>query len=148
VKALYGGLVRAAAKHVRSAEEAGIHVLAENVSDRVLADPRIRKVKAVGPRAYILRLPRGPAFTEVVPVLTRQGVRFRDVAGNDEIFLTVRAPRAWVFGLGPGRLVLAEPLLTDRGLQRAGIAAPVSALHTVLAGLERSGATLEHLYDP
>jgi hypothetical protein len=148
VKALYGGLVRAAAEHIRGAEDAGVHVLAENVSNQVLADPRIRKVKAAGPRAYILRLPRGPAFTEIVPALTRQGVRFRDIAGHDEIFLTVRAPRAWAFGLGPGRLVLAEPLHTDRSRQRAGIAAPVSALHTVLAGLTRSGATLEHLYDP
>lgn len=148
VKALYAGLLRLATKYLGGAEDSRIHVLAENVSDRVLADARIRKVKAVGPRAYILTLPRQQPFTEIVPALTRQGVRFRDIAGNEEIFLTVRAPRTWTFGLGPGRLVLAEPLLTDGSLQRAGIAAPVAALHTVLSRLERSGATLEHLYDP
>ncbi|HEY7038429.1 MAG TPA: hypothetical protein VID28_06240 [Methylomirabilota bacterium] len=148
VRALYGGLAQVAAKYGRDSGDTGIHVLAENVSDQVLADARIRKVKGVGPRAYILKLPRRQAFTEVVPALARQGVRFRDIAGNEEIFLTVRAPRAWAFGLGPGRLVLTEPILTDRSLQRAGIAAPVAALHTVLFGLERSGATLEHLYDP
>ena len=147
VKALYAGLVGLAAKYLRGAGEPGIHVLAENVPDQVLADARVKTVKAVGPRAYILKLPRHEAFTEIVPTLTRQGVRFRDIAGNEEIFLTVRAPRAWAFGLGPGRLVLAEPLLTDRRVQRVGIAAPVSALHAVLSGLERSGVTLEQLYD-
>ena len=147
VKALYAGLVRVVTRYLGGAEDSGIHVLAENVSDQVLADARIRKVKTVGPRAYLLKLPRHEAFTAIVPALTRQGVRFRDFAGNQEIFLTVRAPRAWAFGLGPGRLVLAEPLLTDRSVQRIGIAAPVSSLHTILSGLERSGATLEQLYD-
>jgi hypothetical protein len=147
VKTLYAGLVRQAMKRVWDVDDAAIHVLAEHVSDQVLADPRIRKVKSAGPRAYILKLPRNEAFTELVPALTRQGVRFRNIAGNEEIFLTVRAPRTWAFGLGPGRLVLADPILTDRSLQRVGIAAPVPALHTVLSGLERSGATLEHLYD-
>lgn len=147
VKALYAGLVHLAVKYVGGAEDSGIHLLAENVSDQALTDTRIRKVKAVGPRAYILRLPRHEVFTAIVPALTRKGVRFRDIAGNEEIFLTVRAPRAWVFGLGPGRLVLAEPLLTDRSIQRVGIAAPVASLHTVLSGLERSGATLEQIYD-
>jgi hypothetical protein len=147
VKSLYAGLVRVVARSVHGAEHAGIDVLAENVSDQVLADARIQKVKAVGPRAYILRLPRHEGFTAIVPGLVRQGVRFRDIAGNQELFLTVRAPRAWAFGLGPGRLVLAEPLLTDRSVQRVGIAAPVTSLHTILTGLERSGATIEQLYD-
>lgn len=147
VKALYAGLARVVAGYLHRADNAGIDVLAENVPDQVLADARIKQVKAVGPRVYILRLPRHEAFTAIVPALARQGVRLRDIAGNEEIFLTVRAPRAWAFGLGPGRLVLAEPLLTDRRVQRVGIAAPVSALHTVLTRLERSGATLEQLYD-
>jgi hypothetical protein len=147
VKALYAGLARVVARSLHGTEEAGVHALAENVSDQVLADARIRKVKTVGPRTCILRLPGHEAFTAIVPALARQGVRFREIAGNEEIFLTVRAPRAWAFGLGPGRLVLAEPLLTDRRVQRVGIAAPVTALHTILTGLERSGATLEQLYD-
>jgi len=147
VKALYAGLARVVAGYLHRADNAGIDVLAENVPDQVLADARIKQVKAVGPRVYILRLPRHEAFTAIVPALARQGVRLRDIAGNEEIFLTVRAPRAWAFGLGPGRLVLAEPLLTDRRVQRVGIAAPVTALHTVLTRLERSGATLEQLYD-
>src|SRR4029453_13741355 len=93
VKALYAGLVRVVTRYLGSAEDSGIHVLAENVSDQVLADARIRKVKAVGPRAYLLRLPRHEAFTAIVPALTRQGVRFRDIAGNQEIFLTAPPPR-------------------------------------------------------
>ena len=145
-KALYGLLVRSAAR-VAGAGDHEIHALAENVPDRVFADARIRKVRGAGPRAYLLGLPRGEAFTEIVPGLVRQGVRFREIAGNDEIFLTVRARREWAFGLGPGRVVVAEPLLTDRGVQRVGIAAPVPALHTVLGNLQHGGAVLEHLYD-
>jgi len=147
VKALYGGLIRLASRGVYDAEDLQVSALAENVPERAFADARIKKVKEAGPRAYVLWLPRYEAFTETVPALTRQGVRFREIAGNDEIFLTVRARRDWAFGLGPGRVVLAEPILTDRGAQRVGIVTPVAALHTVLLGLERSGAALEHLYD-
>jgi hypothetical protein len=147
VKALYAGLARGVARYLLGAEDAGILVLAENVSDPALADARVEKVKVIGSRAYILRLPRHDAFTATVTALVRRGVRFRDIAGNEEIFLTVRAPRAWTFGLGPGRLVMAEPLLTDRSVRRVGIAAPVTALHTILTGLERSGTTIEQIYD-
>ena len=146
VKTLYGGAARVVLTYLSGAGDAGVYVLADNVSDRALVDARIQKVKAVGPHVYVLKLPPEPGFTRIVPGLVRQGVRFRDIAGNREIFLTVRAPRTWGPGLAPGRLVLAEPILTDPGRQRAGIATPVSSLHTVLASLERSGATLEQLY--
>lgn len=147
LKAVYGALIRRATRGVYGAEDLEIHVWAEHVPDRVFADGRVKKVKTVDRGTYVLGLPRYEAFTEIVPALARQGVRFRDIAGNDEIFLTARTRRGLDASLAAGRVVLAEPILTDPGSQRIGVAAPVAALPAILAGLERSGATLEHLYD-
>jgi len=147
VKAVYGGLIRKATRGVYGTEDLEIYLWAENVPARVFTDARIKKVREAAPGSYIVRIPRYEAFSEIVPALVRQGVRLREIAGNDEIFLTARARRDFRYDLEAGRLVLAEPILTEPDAQRIGVAVPVPALHAVLAGLARRGATLEHLYD-
>lgn len=147
VKAVYGSIIRKATQGVYGTEESEIHLWAENVPARVFADSRIKKVREAAPGSYILKIPRYEAFSEIVPALVKQGVRFREIAGNDEIFLTARARRDFRYDLEAGRLVLAEPILTEPDVKRIGVAAPVRSLHVVLAGLARRGVTLEHLYD-
>ncbi len=147
VKAVYGAVIRKATQGVYGAEDLEIHAWLEQAPARALADARVKKVKDLGGGAWIVRLPRYEAFTELVPALVRQGVRFRDIAGNDELFLTVRERRELAYDLGAGRVVLSEPILTEPGVQRLGVVAPVAALHVILPGLLARGATIEHLYD-
>lgn len=73
--------------------------------------------------------------------------QFHDIAGNDDIFLTILAPRPWEYDLSVGRVIFAMPLLTRMDRQRLGIHVPVQALHTVLLDIPARGAVLEHLYD-
>ncbi len=147
VKAVYGALIRKATQGVYGAEDLEIHAWLDQAPPRVFADARVKKVKDLGGGAYIVRLPRYEAFTELVPALARQGVRFREIAGNDEIFLTVLVPRVFAYDLGAGRVVLTEPILTEPGMLRVGVAAPVAALHVILPGLAARGAAVEHIYD-
>ncbi len=147
VKAVYGALIRKAAQGVHAPEDREIHLWAENVPARVFADGRIKKIGEAARGSYILRIPRGEAFGEIVPALARQGARFREIAGNDEILLTVRTRRGGVYDLEAGRVVLTEPVLTGPDAQRSGVAAPVRSLHAILAGLARRGVALERLYD-
>ena len=147
VKAVCGGLIRKATRGVYGAEDLEINLWAENVPARVFADGRIKNIREAAPGSYILRIPRYEAFSEIVPALARQGARFREIAGNDEIFLTARSRRDFRYDLEAGRVVLTEPILSEPDLQRIGVAAPVRALHMVLAGLTQRGVALEHLYD-
>ena len=145
--ATYAGLIRLGADTVRKPEDLVIHAWIEGASDRLFGDDRIRKIKAVGDRSYIVTLPRFEAFTPMVAGLAKQGVRFREFAGNDEILLTAIAPSALNFRLTTGEVLLKEPLLTNPGATRIAVKAPVESLHTVLADLTRQGITIERLYD-
>src|SRR5713101_123103 len=91
--------------------------------------------------------PRYEAFTHVVTALVKQGVRFRDLAGNDEILLTAIAPRDWDYRLATGGLLFSDEILTDPAAQRIAVRVPVSSLHVILADLPTRGVSVEHLYD-
>ena len=124
-----------------------IHAWVEDAPDRIFDDDRVRRVRIVGPGSYLVRLPRYEPFTEVVALLVKQGVRFRDFAGNETIVLTAIAPRAWDYRFPSGEVVLSATILTNPAAKRIAVKAPVASLHVILAGLERSGVILEHLYD-
>ena len=86
-----------------------------------------------------------------MPRLVTDGVRFVEIAGNDEIMLTVLAPRDWKPAPDQGDLLFAMPILTQSDRSRHALRVPVAALHTVVGSLTRPPAsdavTLEHIYD-
>src|SRR5262249_38659066 len=108
---------------------------------------RIRKVKTLGPRSYIVALPRSAAFTPVVTALVKQGVRFHDLAGNNEILLTAIAPRELDMHPTSGGIVLSEEILTHPATKRNDVWATVRTLHVILTDLPPRGASVEHLSD-
>ena len=107
----------------------------------------MRAVKRIGDGPPIVALPRYEAFTEIVPRLTQQGAHFVEIAGNDEILITVLAPRDWVYDQEDGKVLFTMPILTQPDRQRIAVRVPVQALDRVLAALSDSPATLEHIYD-
>ena len=147
VKAACAGIIRWGTGAVYRPEDRVIDAWIDDAPDRIFDDGRIRKIKAVGPRSYIVAIPRYEVFTQVVTELARQGVRFREVAGNDEILLTAIAPSAADSRAGNAEILLREPILTNPGATRIAVKAPVTALHVILADLASRGATVEHLYD-
>ena len=147
MKAVYAGIIRWSTGAVYRPEDLVIHAWIDDAPERIFADGRIKKIKAVAPRSYIVTLPRYEAFTQVVVALAKQGVRFREVAGNDEILLTAIAPGAWDDRLGTAELLFSESLLTNPAARRIAVRAPVASLHLILADLPSRGVTIEHLYD-
>jgi len=145
--ATYAGVIRLGADNVTKPEDLVIHAWIDAASDRIFEDDRLRKIKTVGDRSYIVTLPRFEAYTPTVAGLAKQGVRFREFAGNDEILLTAIAPSALDFRLATGEVLLKEPLLTNPGATRIAVKVAVESLPTVLADLARQGITLERLYD-
>lgn len=145
--ATYAGLIRLGVGTARKPEDLVIYAWIDGASERTFEDDRIRKVKALGDGTSIVALPRSEAFTPLVAALAKQGVRFHELAGNDEILLTAIAPSALELRLATGDVLLKEPLLTNPGATRIAVRAPVESLHTILADLARQGITIERLYD-
>ena len=111
------------------------------------SEPRVHVIADVDTESQIVRVPRYQAFTEIVPVLARQGVRFIQIAGNDDILVTVLAPRNWQFGGESGEELFSMDVLTQPQLKRSALRVPVVSLHTVIPDLDRDRVAIEHLYD-
>jgi len=147
VKALYGWVIGLGTRSVYQPEDLVIHAWLDDAPERIFADTRIRKVKTLGLRSYIVALPRYAALTPVVTALVKQGVRFHDLAGNNEILLTAIAPRELDLHAMSGGIVLSEEVLTNPATKRIGVRVPVRTLHVILTHLPTRGANVEHLYD-
>ena len=71
------------------------------------------------------------------------------MAGNDEIMLTVVAPKIWNYDLpaSEATLLFTENLLTQPQVKRFALECPVRSLHSVLNNLVGRGVKIEHIYD-
>jgi hypothetical protein len=145
-KGLYGWLIGLSSGAAYGAEELRIHAWIENAPDAVFADNVVRKVEQLAPGSYIVTLPRYEAFTTRAKLLAKQGVRFVEIAGNDDILVTVVTQAAIAPANGVSA-VLDEPFLTANPSRRIALSVPVRSLHEVILRLEKSGATIEHIYD-
>ena len=145
-KGIYGWLIGLSSGAAYGTEADRIHAWIDNASDPTFADGVVRKVHQMGPRSYIVTLPRYEAFTVRAKLLVKGQVRFLEIAGNDEILLTILAPAA----LERDSSLMArldEPLLTDGSMRRTALSVPVRSLHEIILKLEQRGATIEHIYD-
>jgi len=148
VKAQYAMLITAGTKLVYGTADTEMLVVANNVTDKALdSEPAIRIVKRFDDSTTLLSLPRYEEFRDAVIRLAKQGVQFREIAGNQEILVTLVVPSQWRYDLGSGSEVLSRSILTAPGQRRIGIAVPVASLHTVLNELDRRHFAIEHVYD-
>lgn len=148
LKSIYGRLIRQGTQAAYAPEKLEIQLWAEGVSGALLQqEPELRVVKALDEQAAIIAVPRYEEFTHIMPRLAQAGVRFVEIAGNDEILVTAIAPADWDYDLPAGELLFAMEILTQPELKRVAVKVPVNALHAILNGLEDSGVKIEHVYD-
>ena len=174
VKAGYGWAIKQGTESVYDPEQEEILARAEGVTPELAErEPRLRIVEtqdgqaqqvsgqrepgrrngegAADARTVLVTLPRYEAFTKLVPRLVDQGVRFAEIAGNDEIMITVLAPRDWRWPANEATLLFTLPIPSQPDRARLAVKVPVRSLHTVIADLARLSATnnvtLEHIYD-
>ena len=144
IKAGYGWAIRQGAATVFTPEDLEIRTRAEGVTPEIAAS--VEGVRIADDGAVIL--PRYEAFTRVMPRLVERGVSFTEIAGNDEIMLTVLAPGDWRPSGGNAEILFRMPILTEPERTRVAIRVPVRSLHTVLGEVAGgNGAALEHIFD-
>jgi hypothetical protein len=146
-KAIYGWLIGMASGAAYGAEDLQIHAWIEDVPPAVFADTRVQSVMRVGDTGYIVKMPRYEAFTTIALALHAQGVRFVNIAGNDEILVTAIGPAGRTPDVSPARLAWRTPFPTDRSRERLALRVPVASLHEVITRLVAAGLAIEHLYD-
>ena len=92
-------------------------------------------------RGVARTLPRYEAFMKEAAALAKQGVEFREIAGNrGDILLSVIVPAS----TRGDHVILRQPILTEPGRERLLISVPVAQLAPTLRRYEGS---LEHVFD-
>ena len=148
VKAGYGWLIKQATGAVYDADEQRIYTWAGGIDDEILAaEPEVQLVEPAAEPDSIVTLPRYEPFTQIVPRLVARGVEWNDLAGNDEIMVTLIGFRDWNYDLSVGRQLFEMPVLIDDQRKRIAVNVPVRELHQLLAEIGSRGAQLEHIYD-
>jgi hypothetical protein len=106
-------------------------------------------VKQLGPQAFLVSIPRYQEFTDRTVELAKRDVHFVQIAGDEEIMLTIVAPKNWNYDLPAkdGSLLFTEDFLTQPNVKRIALECPVSSLHSVLNNFTSRGIKIEHIYD-
>lgn len=147
-KAAYAWVIKKATRSVYAPDELKIQMWATGVTPEVVErEPEVRLLQDLASRGAIVETARYEAFTQIVPRLVAQGVQFVEIAGNDEIMVTLIAPRDWRYDLADGTLLLEMPVLTQPNTKRVAVNVPVTALHRVLSDLGEREIQFEHVYD-
>lgn len=148
VKAIYGDLLYRVTRAMFPPDELAIYAAVQGLTPAVLQqEPKVQIVKQLDDETAIAKIPRFADFTAVVPRLAQQGVRFIEIASNDEILITAFAPSDWHYNLAQGQFLFALPIPTQPTRSRIAVKAPLPELHLVLNELTRRGVQIEHVYD-
>lgn len=148
VKAGYAELIGFAAGSAYDAPQEVVYAAVEATSPSDLAvDPRVKVVRSFGDGTHIVSIPRWGPFTELVPKLAARGVRFLEIAGNDDVALSVIRPSNAPQLRGMGQRVFDSKIVSDGSRVRTVLLVSVSQLSYALNTLASKDAQLEHIYD-
>jgi hypothetical protein len=96
---------------------------------------------AIDSRGQLHELPRYEAFMKSATALAKQGVEFREIAGNrGDILVSVIVPVA----SKADHVIFRQPIITEEGRERLLLSVPVTRLSETL---RRYDASVEHVFD-
>jgi hypothetical protein len=110
------------------------------------ADGRITVVKQLATGARVIETPRYRAFTEVLAGLAARGRNIVEIAGNDDVLVTVLVPPGQA-AASLGKQLFEVPMQARPGWRRVGLDVKVASLADAIRRLGAAGMELEHVYD-
>jgi hypothetical protein len=150
IEAIYAEAMQVASHLTYGVESGDTYAWLDNATDSVFREyPRVKIVEETARQSYLVIIPRYQEFTDLAVKLANRDVHFVQIAGNEEIMLTVVAPKDWTYDLpaNEATLLFTENFLTEPQLRRFALECPVRSLHSVLTRLAARGVKIEHIYD-
>lgn len=150
LEAIYAEILQAASHITYGIESADTYTWIENAPPSLFHEfPHVKVAAEIGRGSYLVIIPRYQEFTDLAISLAKRGVYFVQIAGNDEIMLTVVVPEDWNLDLPPdeGSTLFTENLLTRHEEKRIALECTVLSLHSVLKNFSDRRIKIEHIYD-
>lgn len=147
IKAVYSGIIQAASHLTYGVADANVYAYAENISNDIYKKyENIKQIKSVNAKNAIISLPSEQLFTDAVIKITSSGIKFNDIAGNNEILVTAITLKDWVFDNKNAELLFTMNILTQPTKHRIALRVPTESLLAVLQYLQFNNAVVEHVY--
>jgi hypothetical protein len=150
LEAVYAWVLEKASHLTYGVESDETYTWIENAPATLFQEfPRIKNLKQIDPQSFVVFIPRYQEFTDRAIELAKRNVHFVQIAGDDEIMLTIVAPKNWSYDLpaSDGSVLFTENFLTQPGVKRIALECPVRSLHSVLNSFSTRGIKIEHIYD-
>jgi FAD/FMN-containing dehydrogenase len=151
IKAVYAAMIEVATHAAYGVAEDRMQLVATGWTDALAAAfPKVEVKARLDSVHTLLAAPRYDEFRDLMLALAHQRakVRFTEIAGNDDIFVTGVAPAGWRSPVVAGQVVYSLPLPSDATHERVAMRVKVPELLNVLAALEAErGLAVDHIYD-
>jgi hypothetical protein len=149
VKTVYGWLIKLGTKTAYDTPKLKTVVVVNNlpvgIQNRI---PDMEILKELSDGSAIITLPRYAPFNPDACALAREGVQFKEIAGNaSAILVTVLASQGWSTHSDDYRILFTQPVPSRQGTTRVALATPVPLLHRTLQQLQEQKIVIEHIYD-
>lgn len=95
----------------------------------------------------VIETPRYRALTQVLLTLMERDRRIVEIAGNDEIFVTVLTKDGAARAAGGAHELIAVPIQAKPGFTRRGYSVRLENLPAFVQALRQAGGEFEHAYD-
>jgi hypothetical protein len=145
-KALYAKLIGLGAAATPAPLRLRSVVRGLDASD-LAADKRITLVAALDDGTSVIETPRYRAFTEILQGLAARGRNIVEIAGNDDVLITVLARHDVAVGAIDAPQLFAVPVQSRPGWRRLGLDVKVAELAAMMRRIDGPGVELEHVYD-
>ncbi|ETZ20959.1 hypothetical protein [Pedobacter sp. V48] len=148
VKSSYGWLIGLATKSAYETASLQTAVVMDNLPAGLDTSGFVYNLKELSNGMVLANLPRYAEFNTSVNKLAKEGVCFKEIAGNKgAIMLTVLASKPPLSLNGDFKVLFVQPIVTKTGLNRIAIVTTVTNLVTTLKMLSFDNITIEHVYD-
>ena len=144
IKAVYAKVIDAAAGMAPAPLR--IRSVVRGLSDSALAaESQVKLVDTLANGLQVVETPRYRDFTHILQRLARGGADVVEIAGNDDIFVTLLLPPGAPTLEGP--LLITAPVAARPSWHREGRLVKVANLAALVRRLDSFGAELEHVYE-
>jgi len=148
VKSSYGWLIGLATKSAYETASLQTTVVMEKLPAGLDTSGLVHNLKKLPNGRVLANLPRYSEFNTSVNKLAKEGVRFKEIAGNTgAIMLTILTNKPLVSLNRNYKVLFVQPIVTKPGLNRIAIVTTVGNLSTTLKMLSYDNVTIEHVYD-
>jgi hypothetical protein len=148
VKALYGAMIGYASNTALGAADLEIQTVVVGLTPADVAlEPSLKVLRELRGGRTLVLTPRYQVYTDLLIRLARRGRDVAEIAGNDRILVTVLAPSRSLPPLAGARSLFELPIQSRPAERRVGLDVPVPELAATIRALERTGVSVEHVYD-